>query len=415
MMRSILLLLMTASLAPAMASDDDALLLADQALPASVRAGDWRVFTELALGSTDQRYGLPAVHGQRWSLDMKYDRALAPGVRLILSDRFDLRSQDKFAHHASVNTPREGYLSWQASDRRVFDAGWINQHNGAASGYNPTDYFRDSALRSISSVDQASLRENRLGSAMLRGQLLWKGGSASALFSPRLAAADGTPLRTPRTDATNRAGRWLLTASHQISDQLDAQVLLFGAGHGRHQLGLNLSGVVNDATVFYAEWSGGRSESLQASLSERVDDRAFRSRLATGLIYTTPYKLSLLLEYDHNGAGLDRRGWDALRSGPAAHYVRYRELAQQVQDPVTRQSVFFHAKWQDVLVRHLDLRTIVRHNLADHSRLSWLEARYHRGRLDLAMQWQLNSGTAGSQFGALPQSRNVQAMAIYYF
>jgi hypothetical protein len=67
------------------------------------------------------------------------------------------------------------------------------------------------------------------------------------------------------------------------------------------------------------------------------------------------------------------------------------------------------------LVNHLELRPIVRRNLADQSRMSWLEARYYLDRLDLAVQWQLNSGKAGSEFGALPQARNVQALAIYYF
>ncbi|MES2325422.1 MAG: hypothetical protein V4633_24470 [Pseudomonadota bacterium] len=403
MRRLLLWALLLASAAPARAGDDDALLLADQAQTSAVAAADWRVFTEFAAGLTEQRYGLPAIHGQRWSLDMKYDKALAPGVRLVLSDRFDLRSQDKFAHHTGVNTPREGYLSWQASDSRLFDAGWINLHNGAASGYNPTDYFRDSALRSVSSVDMVSLRENRLGSAMLRGQQLWKDGAFSAVYSPRLAARDSASLLAPRTDATNGEQRWLLALSQKVADTLDAQVLLFGAGHGRRQLGLNLNGVVNDATVYYGEWSGGREAG------------AFRSRLAAGFIYTTPYKLSLLLEYDYNGAALDRRGWKALQAGPPADYVRYRHVALLRQDPVTKQSIFFHAKWQDALFHHLDLRAIVRHNLADRSRMSWLEARYHRDRLDLAIQWQLNGGAAGSEFGALPQARNVQAMAIIYF
>lgn len=415
MMRPLLFLLLTAPLAPAFAGDDDALLLADQAQAAQVQSGAWRIYTEFAAGTTDQRYGLPVIHGQRWSLDMKFDKSVAPGVRVILSDRFDMRSQDSLGHRASINTPREAYVSWQPSDSRIVDVGWINQHNGVASGYNPTDYFRSSALRSISAVDQASLRENRLGSAMLRGQQLWKGGSFSALFSPKLAEPETNPLPTPRTDATNRANRWLLALSQKISDNFDPQLLVFGEDHKQPQLGLNLTGVVNDATVFYGEWSGGRSESLRASQLPGVDDSAFRSRLATGFIYTTANKISLVLEYDYNGAGLDRRNWDALRAGPPEDYLRYRTLAQQVQDPVVKQSVFFYAKWQDALFNHLELRTIARRNLADQSRMSWLEARYYLDRLDLAVQWQLNSGKAGSEFGALPQARNVQAMAVYYF
>ena len=46
--------------------------------------------------------------------------------------------------------------------------GRINVRNGAALGYNPTDFFRSGALRSVVSIDPNSLRENRLGTVMLR-------------------------------------------------------------------------------------------------------------------------------------------------------------------------------------------------------------------------------------------------------
>ena len=52
----------------------------------------------------------------------------------------------------------------------LIDLGRINVRNGVALGYNPTDYFRAGAVRAAVSVSPASLKENRQGSVMLRGQ-----------------------------------------------------------------------------------------------------------------------------------------------------------------------------------------------------------------------------------------------------
>lgn len=408
-----LLFLLTAMAMPVLAADDDALRLADEAQIVTAQADDWHVFTEAALGSSAQRFGLPDLHTQRWSLDLRFDKALRPGLRVMLADRYDLRSQDRLRHRAGVNTLKEAYVSWQAADNQLVDAGWVNLHNGVAAGYNPTDYFRAGAVRSVSSVDLASLRENRLGNAMLRGQQLWDGGSLSALFSPRLTGQASASSLATRPGTANQENRWLVALSQKVSDRVDPQWLIYGQEHQPAQLGLNLTSVINDATVLYAEWSGGRGRSLLATLPGSASDRAFRSRLASGFSYTTSNRMSLALEYDYNGAGLEPSGWNTLRSG--ASYVQYRSLAQDLQEPVTKQSVFFYGKWQDAMLNHLDLTSTVRWNQADHSRMSWLEARYRRDHLDLVLQWQLNSGRAGSEFGALPQWRTVQAMAVYYF
>jgi len=58
---------------------------------------------------------------------------------------------------------------------------------------------------------------------------------------------------------------------------------------------------------------------------------------------------------------------------------------------------------------------MLRVNLADQSRLSWLEARYHFQRADLALQWQVNSGKPGSEYGADPQQRAWQVVWRGYF
>lgn len=54
-------------------------------------------------------------------------------------------------------------------------------------------------------------------------------------------------------------------------------------------------------------------------------------------------------------------------------------------------------------------------NLADRSRLNWVEASYHFTKMDLLLELQLNGGAAFSEHGALQPWQMVQMMATYYF
>ncbi|MFL6654906.1 MAG: hypothetical protein ACJ8KA_08950, partial [Sulfurifustis sp.] len=87
----------------------------------------------------------------------------------------------------------------------------------------------------------------------------------------------------------------------------------------------------------------------------------------------------------------------------------------RLQDPPTQRNVFFFARWEDALLVHLDLSALARLNLADDSRLSFLETRYHWEHVDAALQWQHNGGAASSEFGALLQETIWQALVTYFF
>ncbi|MBE0622051.1 MAG: hypothetical protein IH605_15775 [Burkholderiales bacterium] len=355
------------------------------------------------------------LHGERLSLDVRFDQTFAPGWRAVFADRLDLNRSDGVSGNQDINTLKEAYVSWQPQPDRIADLGRINVRNGVALGYNPTDYFRAGALRSVVSLDPESLRENRLGSAMLRGQALWKSGSLTAIYSPKLADAPSTAPFSADLGATNRRERWQLALSEKLSAALNPQWLLSGGDGQSPQLGLNVTALPNDATVVYFEWSGGRAPSLAAQAQMSEGDTAFRSRLATGLTYTTANNISLTAEYEYNGAALDQGGWDALRRGPPALYGLYRGYVGNLQDPATKNQVFLRALWQDALMKHLDLTAMVRYDAADHSRLQWLEARYHWTRVDLALQTQLNNGDARSNYGASRDRRIWQLSARYFF
>ncbi|WP_295748164.1 hypothetical protein [Undibacterium sp.] len=419
-------LALTAASALAQGSDDlDALQLADQAQSVPASASDWHSFVEVALGLAAPQHG-PTLARQRLSFDLQFDQRFAPEWRAVFSDRLDLNRQQQPGQASvdkDVNTIRDAYLSWQPQAHQLLDAGRINVPYGAASGYNPSDYFRDYAVRSAVSVDPSSLKKNRMGSVMLRGQQLWDSGSLTALYSPQLAQQANAGSYHPDLGATNAQDRWLIAYSQKLpssmAGQLTPQWLLQGGAHAHPQIGMNLSALLNDASVAYLEYSGGRSRSMLSQAVQGKDDSAFRNRLASGITYTTANKLSLTLEYEYSGSALDDQAWDALRKGikqgAPLPYLQYRQWQQNQQELTTRQEIFVYASWPDALLQHLDLSAMQKLNLADHSRLSWLEARYHLEKLDLALQWQRNSGEASSAYGAALQKYSWQAQLRVYF
>ena len=415
-MRALLLILLLA-VAEAQAADDDAaaLSLADKAPTTTQAPSDWRVFAEAVWNESTLRTKAGSERDAHLFLDAHYDQTFAPGWRAVFADLFDLHWQDSISRQNAVNTLIDAYLSWQLRPDWIADAGRINTRYGVAFGYNPTDYFRANAIRSIVSIDPTSLRENRLGSVMARGQTLWTSGSLTALYSPKLADQPNASALSPDFGATNFRDRWLLAASHEVAKNLNPQFLVFGDAGRSPQLGINLTTLVNDATVAYVEYSGGRSPSLLSQALTLPPDNAFRSRLGTGLTYTTASNLSLTAEYQYNGASLDEAGWDALRRGAPTAYAQYRAFAATVQEPPTKGRVFVNARWQDALVNHLDLTAFAYFDLLDSSRQFWTEARYHWTHVDAALQWQLNSGSPGSEYGALPARQTWQALVTYFF
>ncbi len=393
----------------------DALNVADRANTKVEQAADWHTFVEAAYGDTAQRYGLPSYQNGRLSIDTSLDKTLAPGWRLVFADRLDWEWQSEAPDQARINTLKELYLSWHVSPEQIVDVGRINTRYGVATGYNPTDYFRDDAVRSIVSINPSSLRNNRLGSVMLREQTLWDGGSLTALVSPKLESTPSSEPFNVDLGATNHVNRWLLAASQQFSDTVNPQVLLYGEQGKSPQMGLDLTRLFGDATVAFVEWSGGRSASEYAEALGGPEREVFRSRLAAGFTYTTNNKISVTLEAEYDGAALDKANWAALGQGSAARYLQYRNAVQGAQDLPTKEDLFVYASWQDAGITHLDLTALVRQDLTDQSRLTWMEARYHWDHVDLALQWQRYGGRPWSDFGVLPGRTTWQTVATYYF
>jgi hypothetical protein len=397
------------------ADDAAALGLADQAPAKGAQASPWRVYGEVAASRGWVRSPASKGEGVRASLDLRYDTTLAPGWRAVLSDRLDLVHDNSAPEKHNVNALREAYVSWKFRPDTTVDLGRVNVRHGSAWGYNPTDYFKGGALRSIVSPDPMSLRENRLGTVMVQAQKLWSASAVSVALAPKLANSPSESAESIDLGATNAQSRWLLTASHDFGGGFNPQVLLYGDDDLAPQLGLNLSGLINDATVGFLEVSTGKSRSLRARALDLTESDEWQQRVALGLTVTTSFNLSLTAEADYSSAAPDRADWDALRTSAPTAALRFLGTAQSLQELPTRRGAFFHATWRDAFVRRLDVSGFVRQDLVTHSRVQWLETRYHWDRADLALQYQLYSGGADSVYGMVPNNRMIELSLRVYF
>jgi hypothetical protein len=383
--------------------DDSAALALTGAAPAAVARS-----TSVTLEGADELYI------ERLSVDARYDGALVPGWRAILAERLDSEWTGPFGGNQEIGTLKEAYLAWQPSADTLLDAGRINARQGVAYGYNPTDYFRAGAIRSLVSLDPNSLRDNRLGTVMLRGEELWGSGALTAVVAPRLTEHTSAAALDPDWGATNSNARWLLSLSQQITPGWTPQWLAFGGDGQSPQVGADLTAALGSATIAYLEVSGGRSASLLAQALDAPEPENFRTRAATGLTYSAANKLSLTVEYEYNGAGLGSAAWSKLGLTDPSTYGRYREFALLQQDLPTRSNVFLYASWQDVAFRRLDLTAFLRVDLVDHSKLPFVELRRHWTSLDLALRWQDVTGNAISDFGASTQRQTWQLVLDYF-
>ena len=403
----------------ARADDLDALTLEAAPTPAvttASRAGDpkpLRMYAEAALGRVDQRYGLATANSRRLSLDLVASSSLGGGWRAVLSDRLDHFRPVDAGSPDTLNSLREAYVSWQQEGGGLIaEVGRINLRNGPAYGFNPTDYFRDGALRAVTTADPFALRENRLGVVMLRAQRLWASDTVSLALAPKLADAPSSQGLSLDLGATNAHNKALASWSHRFSDRVNTQLLWFSEAGRGSQLGASATALLSDSLVGHVEWSRGRNPGLLAA----SDTPNASQQWAAGLTFTAPSGLALTAEYAYNGGAPDRAAWDKLAaSGGAPALLDYLNTNQTHQDNASRGAWLLYVSQKSVGTKNLDLAGLVRINADDHSRLTWLELRYHFGQADAAVQWQTSQGSALSEYGVLPYRQSLQLLGTWYF
>lgn len=399
------------------AAEDDALSLPAGNEPTAAAPSPWRAFGELALGQTQQRYGLGNQSNHRLSLDLRGQHKLDKQWRTTLSARLDALHPDDAAISGTVFSLREASVGWQdaAGDFSV-DAGRINVRYGPAYGYNPTDFLRRQTVRAFTSADPIAQRENRLGTAMIRAQKVWSGGTSLSLgLAPRLAHAPSTDGSSTDWGATNSSRQALLALSAQPSDKLSGQALVYAREGQSPQIGLNGSGVLSDSTVVFGEWSRGREVPLFNQALGGAAVASSGNRAVAGFTWSGGQNLAITLEAEYNGFGAPTAQWDqAAAAGPAVlgSYLAY---AQRQQDNAARQSVMLYASQRGGIWKGVDLTGLIRVNTHDHSRLMWLEVRHHWQQFDLALQWQQATGSSLSEYGVMPARSYLQVAGTWFF
>lgn len=401
----------------AMAADGtDALDLQSDAPGQTAGSDDSKLFVEGAIGHARQRYGLGSRTISRATVDARHVARFAASAQATLSARIDATDPQDERISGTVFSLREAYVGWQDDTAtHVVEFGRINLREGPGYGYNPTDFFRDHALRTITTVNPFTLRENRMGTVMLRAQRLWPGGSLAVAYAPKLESRRSDEGFSADLGATNARDRALLTLSHRVTQALNAQALLYKEQGSSARVGASLTALLSDAAVVHAEWSHSRESDLLSRALGLPGDTHSEDRGTVGVTYTTATRLSLTAEYQYNGFALDRRGWRALESLGLPAQSAYFLQSQSLQDNAARHAVMLYAVQRDLGVKNLDLTGLVKLNRSDRSRMLWLDLRYRLDTFDVALQAQHNGGDAGSEFGIVPVRNSVGVVGTFYF
>ncbi len=268
----------------------------------------------------------------RTSIDAAVQWRPRSWLTFTLSDRLNVFAQDReriLSANTLRNDLREASLTWEPRSGWYLEAGRINVRNGAALGFNPTDFFKTRTLVGQASLDPSIIRQNRLGTLMVRGQAIWNGGSASIAYAPKIArpspVVEDDPIGVdPRFDATNAAHRVLCTLNLELLD-LSPQLLAYFELH-RSKVGANVSRAMGDAVVAYAEWAGGPEETLIARanafgratgtlpvtaplLPPTATNIVFRNDAAAGFSWSVAATITFNVEYHFHDAAFSRTDW----------------------------------------------------------------------------------------------------------
>jgi hypothetical protein len=426
--------------------------------PEHAAGGSQRIFVEDAFTLWKLRSGLevplPPPSPPHWQdrllLDARKEWRLGERASFAYSGRLNLRAEDDLSfptHEAISHDFREGYVSWEAAPRVFIDAGRINLKSGVAAGFNPTDYFKTRAVVLPLSADPAVLREDRLGTLMLRAQRVWDGGAFTAAFAPglyqatRLYSNVALPSFNPMFDRTNAHSRLLLKGNVDIATNFSPELLMYREGSAA-RLGVNLTASLGQRTVAYLEWSGGR----RASLAEQAlsygyqtgtfpvaapsvlphDPTAhFRNDLSVGASYTSAAKITFNIEYHYHEAGFSTTDWNhwfaighaAAAVVPVTQQLWYlRAYALEQQESVARHTLFARFDWVDAFVPKLELTGFIDADLHDASSLIQLTADYYLSNAwTLGMVASASLGGARSNYGSIAQEANVLLKAIRYY
>ncbi|MFA6583165.1 MAG: hypothetical protein WCS77_02615 [Elusimicrobiaceae bacterium] len=388
----------------------------------------------------------------RFTFYTKADVRAHKTLTFSVTDRLNQLSDSysDFPSGVVQNDLNELYVSWQAGGENYLDAGRINLKSGVAIGFNPVDFFKKDAVSLRISEDPLVLRDNRLGTVMLRAQSIQSFGSITVAAAPQISAPPGTLLSDGSSFAlglqhTNPYPRYLAKFNGSYKD-VNAELLYYNENADSF-LGAAVSRGIGDQTVLYAEWSGGPQYNIiggalvydgqqlgvdtekYVSFLPRDYDKRFRSQAVLGMSFTEKrYKRSTYLEYHYNGAGMDQTDWNYWYTGgyyasqlapfydqPMLALWSIRSYAQRMMEPASRHQLFWRTQWQDAIIPRLDLVGLAQINPVDGSFFFQPMAKYYAGdNFSLTLTMYFYVGKPRSEYGSV-NTANVSKFAVTYY
>jgi len=361
----------------------------------------------IGLDAWDRRRAVDGVAdaGLRSVLDLRREWHLGSGWSATFSGRLEGTGD---GHTSTVHKAlREAYVAKRMGDSLFVDVGRINLRSGVASGFNPTDWLREAAALPQTTQNPVSLRENRLGTVMLRLQAIENWGAVQLAVVPHLAhQEDGASPDGLAWERTNDDKALHVRVAPQLNDALSLDLLAYARENRHPQWGLNLTSVLHSALIAHAELATGLREGLAAP--GVVPSTHMHQRVAAGFNWTTPQGAVLTVERHSATDALNPQDWEAWRL--ATDRPTLRGLAQlrtqrsDLQEPLVRDAWFFRAAVTGLSERaNVDLGAFVRLNAHDHSALWQVDGAWHvRPRVSVYASLGGFAGTSLSEFGANP-------------
>jgi hypothetical protein len=377
-----------------------------------------------------QRFDQPLLPGSRsvssdyarGVIDFRHVWQLSDSFRITASDRLDRTleldaQQGAPSSQYTINSLRELYGSWRFGNPAApfyLDFGRINLREGVGSGYNPTDFFKARAVQTTVSLDPTALRVDRLGVVMATLQSVADWGTVTVAAVPRLTNKVSTgETEAPFSlafDRTNGLSAGLIKISPQINERLSADAILFQREDEDLQTGLNLSLLLNDATVLNLEYAGGRLLSLpapnMAAPNMAEPPRSWANRLAANVVWTSPFGPEFTLEAEYASNALSAKEWNDWRHvNSLALATRLNGIITQqnlLQEPLVQLNGFGRVSWTNAFGRTgLNLAGFALVNAYDGSVLWQIEVSQSlNSTLSLNAQFNGFEGRTGTEFGS---------------
>ncbi|MDF7679153.1 hypothetical protein PT300_00355 [Enterobacteriaceae bacterium ESL0689] len=254
-------------------------------------------------------------------------------------------------------------FSYTPSSSWRWVAGRTNIRNGVASGFNPTDWFKNNSQVIFESLDTANRREDRLGVVALEGVWLSEESVLSFGYRPDLhvhsdtAASNSNIVGLGLDRTNNRDAAFVKYAPSPASWNNLSLTLSSLYERDQPSLGNEVSVAMLDNVVLYNEWFAQRRKNLtDEARRSQAGDRRIYHQLASGVTWSVPESfvgnedIAISVEYHINEAGIKQSQLAAWRNAVAGGNRQARRIAQLAsirQEPLARQQYFGRLAWND--------------------------------------------------------------------